>query len=311
MWGGKKRASPEATTLAGVEERRHPMTVSLEGRVALQELMAQAWQQVEGQARGMLKRAVEGLLQAERDRRVAEAQQRGEKVYRWGYTVRKCWTTLWGNLEQVRVPRLRGREEIGLVERYERHGLDQMLFALTVGGLSQRKVVGWVRRFLGGTLSPATIGAVLEQAQQQVEQRRSEPIPPRRYRAIVVDGIYLRYRRSVSQPGRKGVLLVAVGVREGGAFEVLDWRAASAESAEDYEELFTRLWKRGLETVELIVSDGLTAIVGAAILRSLAVGGTRDGGEIPIRVGRGAGVLHLPGALAPSATHDELGRRLV
>lgn len=240
------------------------MTTSLEGRVALRELMAQAWQQVQGQAREMLKRSVEGLLQAERDRRVSEAQQRGEKVYRWGYTVRKCWTTLWGSLEQVRVPRLRGREEIGLVERYERHGLDQMLFALTVGGLSQRKVVGWVRRFLGGTLSPATIGAVLEQAQQQVEQRRSAEIAPRRYRAIVVDGIYLRYRRSVSQPGRKGVLLVAVGVREGGAFEVLDWRAAAAETSQDYEELLTRLWKRGLETVELIVSDGLTAIVSAA-----------------------------------------------
>src|ERR1700739_3719029 len=107
------------------------MTVSLEGRVALQELMVQAWQQVEGQAREMLKRAVEGLLLAERDRRVSEAQQRGEKGDRWGYTVRKCWTTLWGSLNQVRVPRLRGREEIGLVERYERHGLDQMLFALT------------------------------------------------------------------------------------------------------------------------------------------------------------------------------------
>ena len=88
--------------------------------------------------------------------------------------------TLWGSLEQVRVPRLRraGREEIGLVERYERHGLDQMLFALTVGGLSQRKVVGWVRRFLGGTLSAATIGAVLEQAQEQVEQRRRAAIVP-------------------------------------------------------------------------------------------------------------------------------------
>jgi len=72
-----------------------------------------------------------------------------------------------------------------------------MLFALTVGGLSQRKVVDWVRRFLCGRLSPATIGEVLEQAQQHVEQRRSEAIPPTHYRAIVVDGIYLRYRRSV------------------------------------------------------------------------------------------------------------------
>jgi putative transposase len=242
------------------------MSVSLTGRVALPALMEQAWQQVEGQAREMLKRAVEGLLGAERDRRVAEAKQRGEKLYRWGYTVRKCWTTLWGSLEQVRVPRLRGGREIGLVERYERHSLDQVLFALTVGGLSQRKVVGWVRRFLGGTLSPATIGAVLEQAQQQIEQRRSEPIPPRRYRAVVVDGIYLRYRRRVSGAARKGVLLVAVGVREGGGFEVLDWQAAPAETTEAYEQLFTRLWQRGLEQVELIVSDGAEAIVSAAAI---------------------------------------------
>jgi len=89
------------------------MSVSIEGRVALRELMSQAWQQVEGQAREMLKRSVEGLLQAERDRRVSEAKQRGEKVYRWGYTVRKCWTTLWGSLEQVRVPRLRGVKRSG------------------------------------------------------------------------------------------------------------------------------------------------------------------------------------------------------
>jgi hypothetical protein len=119
------------------------MTVCLNRRLTLREVMEQAWREVEGQAREMLKRSVEGLLQAERDRRVSQAQQRGEKVYRWGYTVRKCWTTLWGSLEQVRVPRLRGREEIGLIERYERHGLDEMLFALTVGGLSQRQVVGW------------------------------------------------------------------------------------------------------------------------------------------------------------------------
>jgi len=242
------------------------MTVCLDRRLALREVVEQAWQQVERQAREMLKRAVEGLLQAERDRRVSEARQRGEKVYRWGYTVRKCWTTLWGSLEQVRIPRLRGQAEIGLMERYERHGLDEMLFALTVGGLSQRKVAGWVGRFLGGRLSPATIGAVLEQAQQRVEQRRNEAIPPRRYRAIVVDGIYLRYRRSVSRAGRKGVLLVAVGVREGGEFEVLDWLAAGAESSAGYEALFTRLWHRGLEWVELIVSDGVASAVSAAQL---------------------------------------------
>jgi len=58
------------------------MTVCLNKRLSLREVTEQAWREVQGQARAMLKRSIEGLLQAERDRRVAESQQRGEKVYR-------------------------------------------------------------------------------------------------------------------------------------------------------------------------------------------------------------------------------------
>jgi len=44
---------------------------------------------------------------------------------------------------------------------------------------------------------------------------------------------------------------------------VLDWRGAEAETTADYEELLTQLWRRGLHTVELIVSDGLPAVWSA------------------------------------------------
>jgi putative transposase len=57
---------------------------------------------------------------------------------------------------------------------------------------------------------------------------------------------------------------VVVGVREGGGFEVLDWMAAEAESSQAYEELFTRLWRRGLEQVELVISDGAEGAASAA-----------------------------------------------
>src|SRR6202167_4480513 len=191
------------------------------GRLALQEVVEQGWKQLQGGFLEQLKKTIEGLLAAERDQRVARYRERGEKIYRWGYTVRKCWQTVGGALEQVRVPRLRGREEIGLLEKYQRHGLEEVLFALAVGGLSQRKVVSWVRRFLGGHLSPASIGAVL----------------------------------------------IAVGVREGGGFEVLEWMAATGETSQAYEELFTRLWRRGLEQVELVISDGAEgAASGAAVV---------------------------------------------
>jgi putative transposase len=64
--------------------------------------------------------------------------------------------------------------------------------------------------------------------------------------------------------GAGGVLLVAVDVRPNGRFRVLDWQAAASESAEAYERVFTRLWQRGLERVELIVSDGAEGVVSGA-----------------------------------------------
>ena len=61
-------------------------------------------------------------------------------------------------------------------------------------------------------------------------------------------------------------LLVAVGVRADGRFQVLDWLAAPRETTEAYEQLFMRLFQRGLDEVALIVSDGADAIAAAAAL---------------------------------------------
>ena len=45
---------------------------------------------------------------------------------------------------------------------------------------------------------------------------------------------------------------------------MLDGRGAFAETTQAYEELLTQLWRRGLQSVELIVSDGLPAVPSAA-----------------------------------------------
>lgn len=57
---------------------------------------------------------------------------------------------------------------------------------------------------------------------------------------------------------------MAVGVRPNGRFRVLDWQVAGSESTEAYERLFTRLWQRGLEQVELIVSEGAEGVTSGA-----------------------------------------------
>jgi len=155
-----------------------------------------------------------------------------------------------GSLEQVRVPRLRG-EEIGCWSATAAW-LDEAVRS-DRRRLSQRKV--WTgAAFLGGRFRQRHWRGLRASATADcAAAQRADPA-----RDIVPRGgwNYLRYRRSVSQPHAR-VLLVAWRARRGG-FDVLDWRGRCGNHRR-HEELLTQLWRRGLESVELIVSDGLPA----------------------------------------------------
>jgi len=70
---------------------------TVQGRLTLKQVVEgfrEIWKEFLGQSQ----RSKEGLLVAERDRRIAQLRQQGEKVYRWGYTGRKGWSRAagWG-----------------------------------------------------------------------------------------------------------------------------------------------------------------------------------------------------------------------
>ena len=65
-----------------------------------------------------------------------------------------------------------------------------------------------------------------------MEARRQQPLAAGQFAALVVDGPHLRYRRRVDRTAQPGVLLVAVGVRPNGPFQVREWRVAPAETTE-------------------------------------------------------------------------------
>jgi hypothetical protein len=92
------------------------MTVCLNRRLTLRELMEQAWHEVEGQARTMVKRSVEGVVAG----RTGPARDRGQAARRESVPVGIHGAEVWDDpvgKSGAGVPRLRGREEIGLVRR--------------------------------------------------------------------------------------------------------------------------------------------------------------------------------------------------
>lgn len=174
----------------------------------------------------------------------------------------------WGLITGLRLPRLRdvatGQEVAFLGSERSEARLTEMLLACTLGGLSYRKVVRWARQHLGMVISTAWVSRVVQAAAERIERRRQQRFSARQFEALVVDAVWVHYRRSAHRRTRSGALLVAIGVEFGGGFRVLDWQVAEAEDTAAYLALLGRLYERGLEEVPLIVADGCGSVRAAA-----------------------------------------------
>jgi transposase-like protein len=241
-----------------------------EKKIALSSLVGQAWQQLQGMVLEEVRKKVEELAEAERETRLGRGRhvRGGSTLRRWGYKLRKVLMTPWGLITGLRLPRLRDVEknqEVAFLgsERAESR-LAEMLLASTLGGMSYRQVVRWARLHLGMVISTAWVGRVVEAAAERLERRRQERFSHRQFEALVVDAVWVHYRRGARGRARSGCLLVAIGVEFGGSFRVLDWQVADKEDAEAYLALLGRLYERGLQEVPLIVADGCGSVRAAA-----------------------------------------------
>ncbi len=241
-------------------------------KVALSRLVGQAWVLLQVTVLEEIRKRVEELADGERETLVGRGRhvRGGSTLRRWGYKVRKVLLTPWGMIQGLRLPRIRDvekRQEVSFLssERAESR-LAEMLLASTLGGMSYRKVVNWTRHHLGMVISTTWVGRVVEAAAERIERRRQEQFSARQFEALVVDAVWVHYRRSARRRTRSGALLVAIGVELGGGFRVLDWQVAEAEDLEAYLALLGRLYERGLEQVPLIVADGCGSVRAAAAI---------------------------------------------
>ena len=73
------------------------------------------------------------------------------------------------------------------------------------------------------------------------------------FKYVVVDGKYVKMRG-----GRRGVLLIALGLTDHGVRAVLDVVLTGEEDVVSYWDLLVRLWRR--YNLTLVVADGVKAL---------------------------------------------------
>jgi putative transposase len=215
----------------------------------------------------IVERVVQQILEAEMSEHIGAAPyERTEKRtgQRNGYKPRTLRTRV-GTLNLL-VPQDReGTFSTRLFSRYQRNekALVLALMQMYVEGVSTRKVKDVTEELCGTSFSKSLVSSLATRLDAELEAWRNRPLEGEGCPYLFVDARYEKVRvgsRIVSQ----GVLVVSGVRRTDGLREILAVEVANTESEATYQELFRSLKRRGLEGVELVVSDdheGLKAAV--------------------------------------------------
>jgi len=164
----------------------------------------------------------------------------------------------------VPVPRTRTYNPVVIIQAYARRSqeVDRLVLACFLLGLSTRKVGEALLTILGEKISASTVSRVaqgLDAAVSAFHRRRLHG----QYRALLFDGVVLTRKTGIGSVKRP--VLVALGIRHDGKKEIIDFRLARSESADEWESFLTDLIRRGLtgEKTEVISVDGGQGLISA------------------------------------------------
>ena len=206
----------------------------------------------------MLEQEMTDRIGAERYERTDERQ-----TYRNGYRARRL-TTRVGTLV-LRVPQTRdGSFSTELFRRYQRseQALVLALMEMVLQGVSTRKVTKITEELCGTGFSKSTVSRLCQELDVRVEAWKKRPLDAQRYPFVIVDALGIKVRRQ--EAVRSTSVLIALGVSEEGYREVLGLSLGDSESESTWSTFFRSLKERGLQGVDLIVSDDHLGLVKAA-----------------------------------------------
>lgn len=118
-------------------------------------------------------------------------------------------------------------------------------------GVSTRKVQGITEKLCGFEVSSAQVSRLTQELDGQFEKFRNRPIGEICY--LVVDALYLKVRHTGSVIDM--AILLAYGVNHEGKREIVGVSAGLSEAEVHWREFFKTLQARGMNGLQLIVSD--------------------------------------------------------
>jgi transposase-like protein len=165
----------------------------------------------------------------------------------------------------LHVPRLRKLPfETEIIERYRRResSVEEALIEMYLAGVSVRRVEDITETLWGTRVSPSTVSELNQKIYGHIDAWRNRPLSGA-HAYVYLDGIWLK--RSWGGEVRNIAVLVAIAVRADGFREILGVMEGTKEDAESWRNFLRHLKQRGLQGVQLFISDkclGLVEVLG-------------------------------------------------
>ena len=230
------------------------MTPSPEQRLP-RELLKELIEEGSDAFRGVLEKLLNTAMQMEREeflgaRRWERSEQRRDHANE--YKAKKLSTRV-GQL-QIRIPQVR---HLDFYPRSLERGcrsekaLKLAIAEMYVMGVSTRKVTEITEQLCGTEISASQVSRLSKLLDDELEQFRNRPLGS--YPVVYLDAHYEKVRRQGSI--QDVAVLKATGVNCWGKREVIGVSCRLSEAEVHWREFLQQLQKRGLEGVQLIVSD--------------------------------------------------------
>ena len=177
--------------------------------------------------------------------------------YRNGSYIR-TFNTKYGVLN-IKMPRDRlGLFYSSLLPKYRRHdhSTDQTIIDLFDKGLSNQDISSIVNHLCGASYSKQTVSNITDKCIENIDKFKSRQLS-KEYAVVYTDATCMALRRDTVA---KEAVHIAVGITVEGTKEILGYSIAPNESAEIWKELLEDFKSRGLESVSLFCTDGLTGM---------------------------------------------------
>jgi transposase-like protein len=204
----------------------------------------------------ILEEEVEAFVGAGRYQRTSRRRDQRNGYYHRGLV------TGVGEMENLPVPRTRKGFQTQVFERYKRRQaeLDEAICDMFVQGRSMERVGEVFEGLTGSTASPSTVSRVFHTLEGEFAVWKTRPLAEH-YVYAFADGTY--FSVIYHGEGHKMPILAVVGINEAGERDVLGFTVGERENQDAWEDLADDLKRRGVNKVDLWITDGHQAMINA------------------------------------------------